>query len=435
MTEAVQSCPYSTSDLSKLFRLEPELVRCPYPLYDVLRDEAPVTYDEQLRAWVVTRHDHVVEALRAPETFSSAQASGPSSVTGLAQRLLDDPATSATLRAQATRRVQLSKSPVLLFTDPPLHKRQRLLVSAAFHPRRINLLEPDVRRLTNELIDGFLDAREVELVTQFSILLPMTIIATMLGVPPENMDTFKKWSNAFTAGVGALEQTPEQVAGIFAAVDEFYDYFTEQVEARRSQPRDDLLSDLVEARMEGEQPLTIDEILQMLVQFLVAGNETTTNMITSIMFRLAGDKALQDRVRADPSLIPSLVDEMLRLESPTQGMFRVATKDVVLGGQAIPAGALVFLCYAAANRDPSVFAAPGSVDLDSDRPPHLAFARGEHFCLGINIAKLELRVAVEILLARLDDITLAEPSRSAEYHRSFMLRGLESLPLRFTART
>lgn len=434
MTDAATTCPYSPSDLTRLFELDKELVRCPYPLYDVVRQEAPVTFNEKLNAWVVTRHDDIVDVLRDTETFSSAKASGSSSVTALAQMLVDDPATPQKLRDQALRRLRLAGSPVLLFADPPLHKRQRVLVSAAFHPRRVKLLEPEVRRLTNELIDGFIDSGAVELVESFAIHLPMTVIATLLGVPPQNTAKFKKWSGAFTAGTGALEHSPAEIADIFAAVDEFYDYFTERIEARRAEPQDDLLSDLIAARMDDEAPLTLDEMLQMLVQFLIAGNETTTNMIDNIVYRLATDADLQARLRESPDLIPSLIEELLRLDSPVQGLFRVAVRDTVIGGQDIPAGALVWVAYASGNRDPSVFEEPDQIDLEADRPPHLTFSRGEHFCLGANIAKLELRVALEILLERLEDIELDIDPKDVEYHRTFILRGIESLPIRFKAR-
>lgn len=434
MANTATTCPYSPSDFTRLFELDAELVRCPFPLYGVAREEAPVTFNEKLNAWVITRHDDVVEVLKNPEMFSSAKASGASSVSGMAQKLIDDPNTPADLRAIAVRRLQLAESPVLLFTDPPLHKRQRTLVSAAFHPRRVRLLEPDVRRLSEEMIDSFVDDGRVELVQAFSMSLPMTVIAVLLGVPPENMATFKKWSNAFTAGVGSLDHSADEIASTFAAVDEFYKYFTDQIEARRKDPKDDLLSDLVAARMDDEEPLTLDEMLQMLVQFLIAGNETTTNTITSIVYRLATDPELQTKVRNSPDLVPALVEEMLRLEAPVQGMFRLAVQDTVIGGQDIPAGAMIWLGYGSANRDPQVFEAPDQIDLEGNRAPHLAFARGEHFCLGANIAKLELRIALEVLLARLDDIALDLPDENVAYHHSFILRGIESLPITFTAR-
>jgi cytochrome P450 len=430
----VAECPYTPADLSRLIEGDPALLRCPFPLYDVLRGEAPVARNERLNALVVSRYADVIEVLRDPVTYSSAMASGPSSVSGLAKEILADPDSPADLRGQAERRLRIAESPVLLFTDPPLHKRQRTLVSGAFSAKRVKQLEPDVRRVTGELIDEFLADGTVELVSQFSIQLPMTVIAVLLGVPPSEMATFKRWSNAFTAGVGAVGQTKDEIATIFAEVDTFYDYFTEQVERRRHTPQDDLLTDLVAARMDGEAPLALDEILQMLVQFLVAGNETTTNAITTLMFHLARDPELAQRVRANPALVEPLVEEMLRIEAPVQGMFRVSTADSTIGDVQVPAGSLLWLVYGSANRDPEAFTDAGALDLDAERAPHLTFARFEHFCLGASIARLELRVAAELLLARLDDIRLACAPEALTYHRSFVLRGVSALPLEFTAR-
>ncbi|MGQ0464190.1 MAG: cytochrome P450 [Sporichthyaceae bacterium] len=429
------TCPYTPDDLTRLFELDAELVRCPFPLYDVLRKQAPVTLNARLNGYVVTRYDDIMEILRDTATFSSAMASGPNSVSGLAKRLLENPDTDPKLRAQAERRLRIAESPVLLFTDPPLHKRQRDLVRNAFGARRIKLLEPDVRTLTDELLDGLVAASAdgpVDVVPTFSIPLPMTVIATMLGVPPAHMDTFKRWSNAFTAGVGAVEQSPEQTAEIFDAVDTFYDYFTREIELRQTAPQDDLLTDLVQARTRDEAPLTVDEILQMLVQFLVAGNETTTNMATTILARLAADPELAARVRANSALIGPLIEEMLRIEAPVQGMFRFTTGDAVVGGVSIPAKSVVWLVYGSGNRDPQAFPQPDAVDLEADRALHLAFAQFEHFCLGANVAKLELRIAVEHLLARFSDLRLATDPDDLPYHPSFVLRGMSSLPLHLT---
>jgi cytochrome P450 len=186
--------------------------------------------------------------------------------------------------------------------------------------------------------------------------------------------------------------------------------------------------------MDGEAPLALDEILQMLVQFLVAGNETTTNAITTLMYYLAQDPALAARVRENTALVEPLVEEMLRVEAPVQGMFRVATADSTIGDVPVPAGSLLWLVYGSANRDPAAFTGAADIDLAAERAPHLTFARFEHFCLGASIARLELRVAAEMLLDRLDDIRLACPAEDLTYHRSFVLRGLAALPLTFTPR-
>jgi cytochrome P450 len=424
-------CPYSPGDLGKLLTLDPELVRCPWPLYDVLREQEPVAYAERLGAYVVTRYADAVEVLRDHETFSSTMASGPSSVTGLAQRLVDDPATPETLRAQAARRLRMAKTPVLLLTDPPQHKRQRALVSAAFSPRRINALEPEVRRFANELIDRFADRGSVELVSEFSLPLPMTVIATMLGVPPEHMADFKRWADAFTAGVGA-DRSADEIARMFADIDAFYDYFTAEIEDRQAAPRDDLITDLVSARMDGEEPLSIDEMLLMMSQFIVGGHETTTLMITSAAYRFATDPALADRVRAEPSLIPGLIDEMLRLDAPVQGMFRLTTRPAKVGDVELPEGALVWVVFGSANRDPEAFVGPDELGDTTGRLPHLTFGRFEHFCLGSSVARLELRLATELLLERLPGLTLGCDPAELRRHGSFVLHGYPALPLRFT---
>ena len=424
------TCPYTPADLGRLVTGDAELVRCPWPLYDVLRDEDPVAYAERLGAYVVTRYADAVDVLRDHDTYSSTMASGPTSVTGLAQQLVDDPATPDVLRAQAARRLAMAKTPVLLMTDPPQHKRQRSLVSAAFSPKRINALEGEVRRIAESLLDAFLGRGEVELVAEFALPLPMTVIATMLGVPPEHMADFKRWADAFTAGVGAA-RSPEQIAQMFADIDAFYDYFTIEIEARRAVGRDDLLTDLINARMDGEEPLSVDEILLMLAQFLVGGHETTTLMITSAAYRFATDPALAERVRAEPALIPALLEEMLRLDAPVQGMFRLTTRPVRLGEIDLPEGALLWVVFGSANRDPEAFADPDVATPGPGRPPHLTFGRFEHFCLGSSVARLELRVATELMLSRLPDLALGCDPAELRRHGSFVLHGYPELPLRF----
>ncbi|MGH3629873.1 MAG: cytochrome P450, partial [Sciscionella sp.] len=307
---AVAHPPYR-GPLAQLFQLDPQLVRCPYRAYARARDQPPVWVD-RLNAYVVTRYDDVVTVLRDPEIFSSGMASGPASVTPLARKISEDPAASDRLRRQVQRRLQISRSAVLLTADPPDHVRQRKLVNKGFTARRIAELEKDVEAIAQELVDGFPDDGRVDLVTDFAIKLPMTVIANILGVPKSMMDAFKWWSDSFTAGTGNLNLSNTELEDMFNAVDQFYDYFTEQVADRRDNPADDLLTDLVKARLDGEKPLALDEILQMLVQFLTAGNETTTNLIASIVHMLVTDGALMARMRAEPEGIRALVEEVLR---------------------------------------------------------------------------------------------------------------------------
>lgn len=414
-----------------LFELNPQTVRCPYATYSQAREEAPV-WAERLNAFVVTRYDDVVSVLRDAVTYSSAMASGPASVTPLARRLSDDPEASDTLRAHVERRLEISRSAVLLNADPPLHVRQRRLVNKGFTARRIATLEPEVHTVSHDLIDTFIDDGRVDLVRQFAVELPMTVIANILGVPESMMETFKWWSDSFTVGTGNLNLTNDELEDMFSAVDQFYDYFTGQVTDRRTRPRDDLLTDLVHARLDGEEPLTLNEILQMLVQFLVAGNETTTNLLAAVMHTLVTDPGLMARVRHDHTEIRALVEEVLRLESPVQGLFRTATTDVEIGGTAIPAGSLLWLVYGSANRDRSAYPAGDDLDLEGALSrQHLAFGKGEHFCLGAPLARMEARIGVETLLSKLADIRLDCAPHDVKYLPNFVLHGLKALPLTF----
>jgi cytochrome P450 len=425
--------PTAEVSVDSLFALDPATVRCPYAQYADLRTHQPVRWVEQLGAYMVTRYSDVIAILGATDEFSNALASGPGSVTGLAHKLFADPDTPATLRTQAQRRIELSKSPVLLNSDPPLHIRQRKLVNKAFTARRVLEMETSVTEIANGLVDEFVGDGRVELVSQFSIRLPMTVIAGLLGVPAQMHPVFKRWSDAFVAGVGSVTLTQERITDLFAAVDEFYDYFTVQIEARETEPGDDLVSAIVHARLDGETPLTRNEMLQMLVQFLVAGNETTTNLITSIMFTLLGDPALMALVRADHGQIPAVVEEALRLESPVQGTFRTALRDTRIDGVDIAQGSALYLVLGSANRDEGAFPEAAQTDL-TRRGNHLAFGKGEHFCLGASIARLEARIAIDTLLSRLDDIELdCEPTEVA-YLPSFAHHGISGLPLTFSAR-
>jgi cytochrome P450 len=289
-------------------------------------------------------------------------------------------------------------------------------------------MEDEVRHIAHALIDQFPGAGELDVVEEFSIRLPMTVIANLLGVPPEMYPTFKRWSDAFTAGTGNSDLTPDETAELFHNIDEFYDFFTHQIAERQTNPSTDLIGTIVAARLDDEEPLTLNEMLQMLVQLLVAGNETTTNLLSPIVFRLATDQHLLRRVQADPAQIGLLVEEVLRLEAPVQGMFRHVTSDTELAGVHIPANRNAFLVFGSANRDESSLDAGDEIRLEgADGRPHMALGRGEHFCLGANLARLEARVGIEALLERITHLELTATPDELACHRSYILRGLQQL--------
>ena len=245
------------------------------------------------------------------------------------------------------------------------------------------------------------------------------------------MPSFKRWSDDFVAPMGNPQVTGEQFVAMARSQLEFDAYFTEKIEQRRSEPQDDLISDVANATIDGVV-LTVEEMLGMFGQFLAAGNETTTKLITSGMLLLLRHPEVMARVRDDHSLIPGLVEEALRLESPVRGLFRLALADAEVGGVAIPAGSHVWLVYTAGNRDPEQFENPEAFDpCRQNASSHLAFSQGPHFCLGATLARAEGRIAFQTLLSRLDDIAIDETLTTFEYERSWLVHGLKELHLTF----
>jgi len=326
---------------------------------------------------------------------------------------------------------------VLLSADPPDHARQRKLVNRAFTPPKVRELEPRIREVANQLVDEFIGRGEVDLVPEFGVPLPLTIIAEALGVADDELPKFKKWSDDFVALIGNHDIGADELRAVLLSQFEFFEYFGAKIAERRLAPGIDLISDLVTATID-DAPLSDDEILAMLNQFLVAGNETTTKLIASSVRLLLDDPAHIDALRADPGLIPGFVEESLRLEPPVQGLYRTATVDTEIGGVPIKAGEHLMLVYAAGNRDEDKFV--DAPTIDPCRPAvmsHLAFGHGEHFCVGSALARAEGRIALEVLLDRLDDLRYAdgvEPG-SLQYERSYVLHGLHALPIAFAARS
>jgi cytochrome P450 len=402
---------------------DPAVLECPYPFYEALRTEARVHQVPGIGLFLVSRYEDVMEALRTPEVFSSDMSkAGSGSVVGMFS-----PPPSAEIREILARGFPTANT--LLTNDPPSHSHYRALVAKAFSPRRVSKMERDIRGLADDLVDAFVDDGEVELVTQFAVPLPLTVIADALGVPRRDLDRFKVWSDDAVAPLGNILDHARQVE-IAKSFVEFQHYFAAKIDERRAEPQDDMLTDLVEARVDGKA-LDVPELLSIVQQMLVAGNETTTKLIGSAMLLLLEHDEAMAAVRADPTLISHVVEEALRLESPVQGMFRVAAVDTELGGTAIPAGSPLVLLYASANRDDDVFGCPADFDLGrTNVRQHLAFGQGPHFCVGAALSRAEARVAFEVLLERLDKIRLGRPEPPA-HEPSLVLRGLKELWLAF----
>jgi cytochrome P450 len=313
----------------------------------------------------------------------------------------------------------------LLNMDPPDHTRLRKLVNKAFTPRRVAGLRPRIEEITTSLLDAMATgpADEVDLIEAFAFPLPITVICELIGVPAADQDEFKSWSHAVVSAVVSPEEL--QSAGLA-----MYRYFTDLIAAKGRAPADDLLSALITARDEGDS-LDEHELMAMLFLLLVAGHETTTNLIASGTLALLSHPDQLAGLRSDPALLPGAVEELLRFVNPVNhASERFAVEPTEIAGVAIPAREWVICATSSANHDPERFADPERLDVTRDAGGHLAFGHGIHFCLGAPLARLEGEVAFGALLARFPELSLAVPASSLRWRPSSLIHGLESLPVR-----
>lgn len=409
----------------------------PYPRYAELRRHAPVHRVEKSGAYAVSRYEDVAFVLRHPELFSSIAmqtmmtsgftAGAPVSGMGISGE--DAARLAELLRMLPVSIADVLSSRSLIASDPPVHGPMRSLVNRGFTPRRIAALEPRAREIARGSLVAVQAKDEIDLVRDFSVPFPVTVIAELLGVEPERTTDVKRWSDHAVAGAtgAAVGLTPEIMLRSFA---ELSHYLTGVIEARRRAPREDLISTLIRAE-NGEAGLSPVEVVMFTLLLLVAGNETTTNLLGNALLALIAHPAELARVQRDPSLIPALVEEALRFDGPIQFLVRQATQDVELAGVRIPAGAAVMPLIGSANRDDAVFPDPDHFDVSRNTQGHLGLGVGIHFCLGASLARLEARVALEELLARFARFERLEPR--VEYIDSFLVRGPKHLPLRVEA--
>jgi cytochrome P450 len=391
--------------------LDPALRRDPFPSYARARREAPVLLHSGLpmRLVSVFRYEDCQAILRDAQAWSSEFP------------VLDQ------LEAQEGRPQQRS----MLGTDPPEHTRLRSLVTKAFTPRMIQRLEPRMHEIANQLLDAALEQREVDLVQALTYPLPVTVIAEIIGIPPADREMFKRWSDEAVASLGLVflgGQDPERLASRMRLFDAMREYFIPLAEERRRNPREDLLTGLVQAEHEGSK-LDFEEMLSMLVLLLVAGNETTTTLIGNATLELLAHPAAEKRLRDDPSLLPGAIEEVLRFASPVQFDPRCATRATSLHGVEIRENDFVLCWLGSANRDERVFERPEVFDISRSKNSHLAFGFGTHYCIGANLARLEARVAIGALLARTKSFERSD-SQQLPLHPSPVFRAVTKLPLR-----
>jgi cytochrome P450 len=394
----------------------PEVVADPYPWYERLLQGGPVQWIPSRELWMVTGYDEVDSVMRDPGGYSSRLGYAALSA-GAMNRDRSD--------AAGIFGVDTASLRMLISTDPPDHTRIRRLLSRAFTPRAVAELEPRLRVVCGDLVQKAISGAAgggADLVQDLAIAFPVTVIAELLGIPPERRDDFRRWSDAMS---GVLSGDTD-LADAASAGAELFAFMGEVVERRRAQPGDDLISRLVVGGGEGDfEALSFEEITMIAILLLAAGNETTTNLIGNVAAALAAHPDQAAQLRARPELLPAAIEEVLRWDSPVQGILRGTVRDSSLAGADMPAGALVLACFAAANRDPSHFDDPGRFSIERGGD-HLAFGHGIHFCLGASLARLETRVLFETLA---DQGVRLEPLGGAVRTTGFMLRGFTEYPV------
>ncbi|MHB1423258.1 MAG: cytochrome P450 [Gemmataceae bacterium] len=391
-----------------------EMLANPYPIYERMRSHDPVHWDESDERWMLTRYADITTVIRSPAASSKRVQSLIRFVPPEFQRLHE------------------ARSKSMISCDAPDHNRLRLLVSKAFTARAVEAMTSKIQHL----VDGFLDAVQsrgrLDLIADLAYPLPVTVIAEMLGAPAEDRDRFKKWSDelSITAGGGGSPSalTLDDYRRNAKSYEELTEYLGALAAQRRAQPRDDLITALVQAEEAGDR-LSEEEFYVNAMLLLVAGNETTTNLIGNGTLALLRHPDQLQKLRANPALMPSAIEELLRYDSPVQMTSRVLTEDMTVGGKQLRHGQLVVLFLGAANRDPQQFPDPDRLDVERADNKHLSFGLGSHFCLGAQLARLEARIAFETMLRRLPNLRLE--GREPKYRRHFNLRGLESLHVAF----
>jgi cytochrome P450 PksS len=393
----------------------PQFKANPFPFYARLRAEAPIyrtTLPTRETGWLITRYDDAVAVLKD-------------------ERFVKDTANALTpaqlARQPWFRRIFKSLQRQMLSTDPPDHTRLRALVSQAFTPRLVEQMRDRIQALTERLLDRVQAQRRFDLVRDFALPLPAIVIANMLGVPAADRHAFHRWSNALMAAAQSTCHLLFAVPNTLL----FLRYLRNIIRKRRAEPQDDLVSALIHAEADGKR-LSQEELLAMVVLLLVAGHETTVNLIGSGMLALLEQPEQLEKLRRDPGLIKPAVEELLRFTSPVElATERYACEDVTIGGVTIPRGDMVLVALASANHDERQFPNPDALDITRDPNKHLAFGLGAHFCLGASLARLEGALAINTLLRRLPGLRLTVPPRQLRWRRGLLLRGVEALPVAF----
>lgn len=413
----------SADDLDGVSIADPKIQACPYHFYALMRSQEPVHYDPVTDLWMIAGYGEVKEVLRNWQVFSS-----------VIDMRTDVGGPDMAETNELFERHGYIVPDVLSQVDPPLHTFFRSLVDRTFTAPVVKHMNDYLVDHAHEMIDSFIDRGDCNFKEEFASPLPLGVIADQLGAPRSDMALFRKWTDAIIETLGIM-LTPERRLECTKLMIEFQHYFVARIEEKKAAPQDDILSALVAARHEDGRELTIEELLALIQQLLVAGNETTRSHLIACMALLIEHRDLQDLLSRDPALIPKFVEESLRLESPVQGLFRKTKQETVLAGKTIPAGAKLYVCYGSANRDDVKFPRAEALDIHrSNASQHMAFSYGIHRCIGQALARKELAIGLAAILERMTNIQLSPQQGPIRHVPSFILRGIESLHITFDKR-
>jgi cytochrome P450 len=401
----------------------PEVVESPWEFFAALREEAPVYLLPNGAYHLVSRYEDIKAATMDTQTYSS----------NLVAVMLGDDSDSRTPSVMDLSSNEPSATDVLAIADPPAHTRQRRVSNRAVSVRRVQAMDARIRRLANELIDGFIAKGKANWVAEFAVPLPLTIIVELLGLPSKDIPQLKRWSDASISILSGIN-TSDELIRLGTEIGAMISYLGERYDEALEAPGQNLLGDLIREAQVDPEDLSRDEIVSMLVQLLSAGNETTSSLIGSAVMRLLEEPALLETLIDEPKNIEPFVEEVLRLEAPFHGHFRVVKKPVVLAGTALEPGDRLMLLWSSSGRDATVFSDPDEVRLDRENiKAHLAFGHGIHHCIGAALARREASIALETLLTRTKNLRLAADN-DLKHVPSLFVRSLQTLNIEFDPR-
>lgn len=413
-----------------------DTIDCPYEFYKAMREQAPV-FEAAPDVFFVSTYDLIREVLVDTKTFSSKN--GAAFLNFQGEEGLAPPT------APPPEIIEILKDGVeprdtMLSADPPEHTRFRALVNRSLTPKRVARLDHVMHKVVDDLIDQFIARGEVEFVSEFSMMVPLTVVSVALGVPEDELDNYKRWSIDSTKILAGRVSKEEQLVAARASVD-LQNYLAAQVEAARNRNGEGLVDDLVNAHLltdeeDGDgkdyRPLDTPEIVSILQQLLVAGQETVNYLLSSTMLNLIENPAEMAKIEKEPALIPAMLEEGLRVDSPIQALGRFVTEDTLLGGVALPAGSRLMVMYGCGNRDESVFEGSETFRIErKDERKHIAFGAGPHYCVGANLARLESKVAMAHLFDRMTNFRFTPCKSDSRHQYSFIFRALKELHLQF----